>query len=79
MSCLFACIHQEPHRVAFYLIELASEFHSFWSRGNEDSSLRFIIADDFETSLARLNLAKAVNIVISSGLKIFNVVPINKM
>jgi arginyl-tRNA synthetase len=74
-----ACIHQEPHRVAFYLIELASEFHSFWSRGNEDSSLRFIIADDFETSLARLNLAKAVNIVISSGLKIFNVVPINKM
>ena len=74
-----ACIHQEPHRVAFYLIELASEFHSFWSRGNEDPSLRFIIADDFEISLARLNLAKAVNIVISSGLKIFNVAPINKM
>jgi len=74
-----ACIHQEPHRIAFYLIELASAFHSFWSKGNEDASLKFVIPNDFETSLARLALAKAVNIIISSGLKIFNVVPIEKM
>lgn len=74
-----SCIHQEPHRIAFYLIELASEFHSLWSKGNEDPSLRFIIADDFNKSLARLMLAKAVSIIIASGLKIFNIVPINKM
>lgn len=74
-----SCIHQEPHRIAFYLIELASEFHSFWSKGNEDNSLRFIIPDDFETSLARLMLAKSVSIVIASGLKIFNVIPVEKM
>ena len=74
-----ACIHQEPHRIAFFLVELASVFHSFWSKGNEDPSLRFIIADNFELSLARLMLAKAVSIVIASGLRIFNVVPITKM
>ena len=74
-----ACIHQEPHRIAFFLIELASEFHSLWSKGNEDSSLRFIVADNFELSLARLALAKAVSIIIASGLRIFNVLPIDKM
>ena len=74
-----ACIHQEPHRVAFFLIELASEFHSFWSKGNENPNLRFIIADNFEKSLARLMLAKAVSITIASGLKIFNITPIKQM
>ena len=74
-----ACIHQEPHRIAFFLIELASEFHSFWSKGNEDHNLRFIIADNPEKTLARLMLAKAVNITITSGLKIFNVLPVDKM
>ena len=74
-----ACIHQEPHRIAFFLIELASEFHSFWSKGNENPNLRFIIADNFEKSLARLMLAKAVSITIASGLKIFNITPIKQM
>ena len=74
-----ACIHQEPHRIAFFLIELASEFHSFWSKGNENPNLRFIIAENFEKSLARLMLAKAVSITIASGLKIFNITPIKQM
>ncbi len=74
-----SCIHQEPHRIAFFLIELASQFHSFWSKGNENSNLRFIINDNFETSLARLVLAKAVSITIASGLKIFNITPIEQM
>ena len=74
-----ACIHQEPHRIAFFLIELASEFHSFWNKGGEDPSLRFIILDNFETSLSRLVLAKAVKIIIGSGLKIFNVSPVDHM
>lgn len=74
-----ACLHQEPHRVAFYLIELAAEFHGLWSKGNEDPSLRFIIKDKNELSLARLGLAKAVSIVIKSALQIFNVIPVEKM
>ena len=74
-----ACIHQEPHRIAFYLIELAAEFHGLWSKGNDDQSLRFIIKDNKELSLARLGMAKAVSIVIKSALQIFNVVPVNKM
>ncbi len=74
-----SCLHQEPHRIAFYLIELASIFHSFWSKGNEDPTLRFIIKDNFELSLARLSLAKAVSIIIESALEIFNVKPVKKM
>ncbi len=74
-----ACIHQEPHRIAFYLIELASQFHGLWSKGNEDHTLRFILSDDLEKTISRLALAKSVSLVISSGLKIFNVLPIEKM
>jgi arginyl-tRNA synthetase len=74
-----ACIHQEPHRLVFFLIELAAEFHSFWSKGNENKNLRFIIADDFETSLARLVLAKSVSIIIRSAFNILNIEPIERM
>ena len=74
-----SCIHQEPHRIAFFLIDLAAEFHKFWSKGNDNPALRFIISDDIDKTLARLMLAKAVSIVIASGLKIFNVTPIDKM
>ena len=63
-----SCVHQEPHRIAFYLIDLASEFHSLWSKGNENASLIFLLNNDFEKTLARLALAKAVSTVISSGL-----------
>lgn len=75
----FSCIHQEPHRIAFYLIELASAFHSFWTKGNDNAHLRFIIPEDSEKTLARLMLAKAVSITIESGLKIFNVEPAKQM
>jgi arginyl-tRNA synthetase len=64
-----ACIHQEPHRLVFFLIELASEFHSFWSKGNDNTDLRFIIENNFEKTLARLMLAKSVSIIIRSGLE----------
>lgn len=74
-----ACIHQEPHRLVFFLIELAAQFHSFWSKGNDNPNLRFIISDDFETSLARLVLAKSVTIILRSGLKVLNIAPVEKM
>lgn len=74
-----ACIHQEPHRLVFFLIELASEFHSFWSKGNDNSDLRFILENDMEKTLARLMLAKSVSIIIRSGLEVLNITPVNKM
>ena len=74
-----ACIHQEPHCLVFFLIELASEFHSFWSKGNDNSDLRFIIPNDFEKTLARLMLAKSVSIIIRSGLEVLSITAMEKM
>jgi arginyl-tRNA synthetase len=63
----------EPHRVAFYLYELASEFHAQYTRGNEAPHLRFIIQDDREVTLARLALVQGVVTVIASGLALLGV------
>ncbi len=68
----------EPHRVAFYLYELAGDFHSLWNRGNDDKGLRFI-QEDKTTALAKLALARAVAIVISSGLSILGVEAVSEM
>lgn len=74
-----ACFHQEPHRIVFFLIELASEFHSFWSKGHENHDLRFILSENKDLTLARLILAKSVSIVIRSGLEVLNIIPVNQM
>jgi arginyl-tRNA synthetase len=63
-----AALAHEPHRVAFYLYELASEFHAFWTRGNDAPHLRFIIRDDPQLTLARLALVQGIVTVIASGL-----------
>jgi arginyl-tRNA synthetase len=68
----------EPHRVAFYLYELAGDFHSLWNKGNDDKGLRFI-QEDKTTALAKLALARAVAIVISSGLSILGVEAVSEM
>ncbi|MEP2530636.1 arginine--tRNA ligase [Shimia sp.] len=69
----------EPHRVAFYLYELASELHALWNRGNDDPSLRFIQEDAVATSQAKIALARAVAVVISAGLGILGVTPAQEM
>lgn len=69
----------EPHRVAFYLNDLASAFHTLWNRGKDDVALRFLREDDVPLSLARLALLQAVVFVIASGLKIFGVDPVREM
>jgi arginyl-tRNA synthetase len=69
----------EPHRVAFYLYDLASEFHALWNRGNAQPELRFIQEEDAETTRAKLALIRAVAIVISNGLGILGVKPVEKM
>ncbi len=64
----------EPHRVAFYLYELASEFHSQWTRGGKESPhLRFIILDDPQTTLARLALVQGIVTVLAAGLDLLGV------
>lgn len=73
-----ACIHHEPHRITFYLIDLANEFHSYWAKGNDNESLRFIQKDD-ELTKAKLLLAQALINTISSGLDIIGVAAIDRM
>jgi len=70
---------QEPHRVAFYLYELASDLHAHWNRGNDDTSLRFIQEGDAATSQAKIALARAAGVVISAGLGILGVTPVEEM
>jgi len=69
----------EPHRVAFYLYDLASEFHALWNRGNDDASLRFLQDGDAATSQAKIALIRAVSVVISTGLGILGVHPAEEM
>lgn len=63
----------EPHRIAFYLYELASAFHGFWAKGNQDVALRFVNADDSKLTLARLALVAAVRQVLVNGLGLLGV------
>jgi arginyl-tRNA synthetase len=69
----------EPHRVAFYLYEVAAGFHGLWNKGKDDASLRFVLADDRATTLARLALVQAVACVVASGLQVFGVEPVMEM
>ena len=69
----------EPHRVAFYLYDLAAGFHGLWNKGKDDTRLRFLQEDDRDVSLARLGLLRAVAQVIASGLQVFGVEPKEEM
>jgi len=69
----------EPHRVAFYLYDLAASFNALWNKGNGEVTLRFLQAEDAELSLARMALLRAVAFVIASGLAVFGVEPVEEM
>jgi arginyl-tRNA synthetase len=68
----------EPHRVAFYLYELASELHGLWNRGNDELQLRFL-QDTEGASLPKIALARSAGVVISAGLAILGVTPVEEM
>jgi arginyl-tRNA synthetase len=68
-----AAMAHEPHRVAFYLYDLASDFHAQWNRGTEASYLRFIIPNDPLMTVARLALVQGVATVLESGLGMLGV------
>ena len=69
----------EPHRIAFYLYDLASEFHALWNKGNEQPELRFLQEGNLATSQAKIALIRATAVVISNGLGILGVQPSQEM
>ena len=76
---LGAATTHEPHRIAFYLGDLAAAFHANWNRGNDDPSKRYLVANDTGITNARLALARAVGQVIASGLRVMGVTPVEEM
>jgi arginyl-tRNA synthetase len=68
-----AALAHEPHRIAFYLNDLASAFHSLWNRGNDDPSRRFLVEDRPDVTRARLELARGIALIIRSGLALMGV------
>jgi arginyl-tRNA synthetase len=74
-----AAIEHEPHRIAFYLQELAASFHGLWNMGNSEISLRFIQKDAIDLTAARLALVRACATVIASGLLVLGVEPLEEM
>jgi arginyl-tRNA synthetase len=74
-----AAVAHEPHRISFYLYELASDFHSLWNKGKESPHLRFIIKDDITLTNTRLAFLRAIRYVLANGLRILGVTPVEEM
>jgi arginyl-tRNA synthetase len=74
-----AALAREPHRVVFYLQELAAAFHGLWNVGKEDAGLRFILQDNPALTLARLAMVSAVAHVVASGLELCAIQPLEQM
>jgi len=74
-----AAATREPHRIAFYLYDLAAEFHSLWNKGKESPHLRFILLNNTKLSIARLALLRAIRYVLSNGLHLLGVRPVDAM
>ncbi len=74
-----AAITREPHRIAFYLFDLASDFHSLWNKGKESPQLRFILLNNIRVTIARLALLRAIRYVLANGLHILGVRPAEAM
>ena len=74
-----AAVAHEPHRVAYYLHDLASAFHALWNKGTGDASLRFLVKDHPALSMARLALVQGLATVIASGLGLIGVEPVEEL
>jgi arginyl-tRNA synthetase len=69
----------EPHRLAFYLYDLAAAFHALWSKARGEPGLRFVVADDVDVTRARIALVLAVRAVVASGLAVMGVTPVEEL
>ena len=74
-----AALAHEPHRISFYLYELASDFHSLWNKGKESPQLRFILKDQVEITNTRLAFLLTIRYVLANGLRILGVTPVEEM
>ena len=74
-----AAMSHEPHRIAFYLYDLAAEFHALWNRGNDDPSRRFLVENNPQLSRSRLELALGIAQIIRSGLDLMGVAATEEM
>jgi arginyl-tRNA synthetase len=74
-----AALAQEPHRIAFYLLDVAAAFHGLWNKGNDNAALRFIVSGDRGLTLARLALITAVRSVLRSGLAVMGCAPLEEL
>jgi arginyl-tRNA synthetase len=68
-----AAMAHEPHRIAFYLYDLAAAFHALWNRGNDEPGRRFLLENDPQLSRARLELALGIGQIVRSGLNLMGV------
>ena len=74
-----AAAAHEPHRIAFYLYDLAGDFHALWNKGKESPQLRFILGNDAGTTQARLALLAGIRYCLQNGLRILGVTPAEEM
>ncbi len=74
-----AAATREPHRVAFYLYDLAAAFHALWNRGNDVPERRFLLPEDARTTRARLYLAESLGQIVRNGLAIMGVAAAEEM
>ena len=74
-----AALAHEPHRISFYLYELASDFHSLWNKGKESPQLRFIVKNEIILTDTRLAFLSAIRYVLGNGLRILGVNPVEEM
>jgi arginyl-tRNA synthetase len=74
-----AALAHEPHRISFYLYELASDFHSLWNKGKESPQLRFIVKNELILTDTRLAFLRAIRYVLGNGLRILGVNPVEEM
>jgi len=74
-----AALAREPHRVAFYLSDLAGAIHGLWAAGNVDPAQRIVVDDDLPLTQARLALIRAAQITLATGLRLLGVVPVQEL
>ena len=74
-----AALTHEPHRIAFYLFDLAGDFHALWNKGKDSPQLRFILKDELNITISRLAFLRAIRYVLANGLRILGVRPAEEM
>jgi arginyl-tRNA synthetase len=74
-----AALAREPHRIAFFLYDLAADFHMLWNKGKDNATLRFLQPEQMAETAARLALVAATAMVIRSGLQVMGVTPVEEM